>query len=882
MAIKIISNRTLVTKKVVGPVLAVATLTVLSLVALTMPAVFATTTGSTTQVIRPGSMAGWSGVDDNGKGGSVEAVRGPEGSPLGTGSAQLSVTAANQGYMFGMAGYAGLKLADLTQFSYSTYIQQGNSLVAPSVQINVTPDVDNGATAWYGRLVYEPYMSGNGTVRDGQWQTWSATDGKWWLSKPAAFEGKCAQDSPCTISEMVAAFPNIGVNRAYPGVGFKAGSGWENFVGNVDNVRFVTNTMDTTYDFEGPEIVAHNASQNRDYSDLNTAISEASAGEVIKLTKDITLVQQVNVTKQLTIDGAGHTLAAAFTKTDYSNNAALGIQANGVTVQNLVVDGTQAVDLHGINVWHAANVTLTGVTVQNNKYTGLNVGEGAAVTVKDLTTVNNGWHGVDVDKVGATLTITGTSSHSETAPSIFIDNIAVGTVNDMTGKYGSVDFTKGTATARVMNLKLAAPANLTPSNNSTVYRHDFSNTWSKVAGAAKYEYTTTYGAGNAQVYSDNSDSTNYDLSSSATVVRHNNGSPVSTYNWKVRAVDAYGIAGDWVSSTVTYALPNVVTKFTTCDAFNLTFFGYSGNSTRITWYDDVDATGKVVGYTDRPLSTDSVSWGSGSGKLAVKSVKYVVTDSTKAVIAQGTVNNPTPCSYTTAGWATDGMTFNIAKMNLPVNYSVVISWPGNTTTKSMADMNAQGWWSAGNRLSVKYFTYTIKDASGKVIYTSPQISNPKYVDPIISIPEGGTETDNPITTDSNTNTGGTGTDTTPATTPVAPAPAALPVATTTPQPLRVATATPVAVVNNTTETATPEETTAPEATPAVLGANTDTNNQGEVLGATTTRSASTAGLFGSAWYWALAAVAALGGFWWFIAARKKRRKEEEEIRSFGA
>lgn len=205
--------------------------------------------------VRPSSLQGWAGVDDNGNGGSLSFVNGPAVAPLGSGSAELQVNTANQGYMLAKSGaYGGTKLSDITAIDYSTYTTSGNNLVAPSVQLNVTPDV-NGTAAWYGRLVYEPYMNSE-TVPDGQWNTWNAAEGKWWLSKPSSFGDRCAQDSPCTFEELISFYPNIGINTGiYAGVGFKVGSSWTNYTGSVDNFHFASATNNDRYDFESAQPV---------------------------------------------------------------------------------------------------------------------------------------------------------------------------------------------------------------------------------------------------------------------------------------------------------------------------------------------------------------------------------------------------------------------------------------------------------------------------------------------------------------------------------------------------------------------------------------------------------------------------------------------------
>ena len=193
---------------------------------------------------------GWSFVDDNGNGGSGSYVAGPSGSD-GAGSAQLEVTATNQGYLFSKIGsYGATKLADILNISYKTYVQTGNNLIAPSIQLDVDRDVTDADSSWQGRLVYEPYQ--NGTVTDGQWQSWNATSGKWWLTKPTSFPAAaCGQGSPCTFAQLAAAYPNVGLSAVAGGsLGLKAGSSWMTFKGNVDDFQFATASVNDVYNFE--------------------------------------------------------------------------------------------------------------------------------------------------------------------------------------------------------------------------------------------------------------------------------------------------------------------------------------------------------------------------------------------------------------------------------------------------------------------------------------------------------------------------------------------------------------------------------------------------------------------------------------------------------
>ena len=205
---------------------------------------------ATVVVVTPTNAHGWAFFDDNEHGGSGSFVSGPGTPPLGMGSAQLGVNGSTQGLALGGSITGATPLTSLTSASYSTYAQQGNSLIAPALQFNIDKDVTDSSASYQGRLVYEPYM--NGTVTDGRWQHWNAAAGKWWLSKSATlFNGNCAQASPCTFGELVALYPHIGTLTGVGNVVFKAGSGWNvPFIGSVDAFTFGTSAGTSTYDFE--------------------------------------------------------------------------------------------------------------------------------------------------------------------------------------------------------------------------------------------------------------------------------------------------------------------------------------------------------------------------------------------------------------------------------------------------------------------------------------------------------------------------------------------------------------------------------------------------------------------------------------------------------
>lgn len=162
--------------------------------------------------------------------------------------------------------------------------------------------------------------------------------------------------------------------------------------------------------------------------------SFAKSGNVWTLQADCSSPVQIDVPAGVTLNGGGYTISPSFAKTDNSNNAALRVLSDNVTIENLTVNGVNGTKLHGINVFAATGVVLNDVTLENNSHNGLVV-NGSKVTVNNITTMNNGWGGIDVDKgsvsTPAVLTVHGTSTQTETSGlDIYVDN-ATSTYNSV-------------------------------------------------------------------------------------------------------------------------------------------------------------------------------------------------------------------------------------------------------------------------------------------------------------------------------------------------------------------------------------------------------------------------------------------------------------------
>lgn len=165
-----------------------------------------------------------------------------------------------------------------------------------------------------------------------------------------------------------------------------------------------------------------------DQASLVSDLATATTGDTIVLDNGFNVTSEISVnTSGVTIDGNGQTLTPTFTKSSSSNNSTFGIYGSNVTIKDLIIDGTNGTNLHGVNAYEATNVNLNDVTLENNDRNGLVV-NGSTVTVDNLTTFNNGWGGVDVDQgsgvtTPATLTVNGISHQTEAnGKDLYIDD----------------------------------------------------------------------------------------------------------------------------------------------------------------------------------------------------------------------------------------------------------------------------------------------------------------------------------------------------------------------------------------------------------------------------------------------------------------------------
>lgn len=217
-------------------------------------------------VVSPGNLDGWTptATDMNPAPPppSVEFVTGPMTPPGGVGSVEFRIPAdGDQAAQMRNNNYAGTRLADITELSYFTYVQQFIDEQAPYIILNLT----NGDLLFFEPVYQDATFfptNDQGNVVLNTWQDWDARRGGWWslMGLAGANPGVGVKSLDFYIANN--GDPNVAIATSTAGgavrlvTGFGAGA-WDNFIGNADNFRLATTAIngtggasDITFDFE--------------------------------------------------------------------------------------------------------------------------------------------------------------------------------------------------------------------------------------------------------------------------------------------------------------------------------------------------------------------------------------------------------------------------------------------------------------------------------------------------------------------------------------------------------------------------------------------------------------------------------------------------------
>lgn len=215
-------------------------------------------TADVAETVRPGAMGGWTAFDSNtAAGGATTAY----GGSIGTAAWALD-TGTGTGPGLGGKSWlftddlTGLRLAEITELSYSTYVDSSSTAathLVPALNIQVDLDGDGLRDT---TLVWEAVYTAQGPVVKDTWQKWDALDDGWWhtagfgtlVASPGAYGplGYYIDQYPDATIVSWGATPGTAVVT-----GQSSGGIWAGFVGAVDGFTYaVANGDRTTVNFE--------------------------------------------------------------------------------------------------------------------------------------------------------------------------------------------------------------------------------------------------------------------------------------------------------------------------------------------------------------------------------------------------------------------------------------------------------------------------------------------------------------------------------------------------------------------------------------------------------------------------------------------------------
>jgi hypothetical protein len=225
------------------------------------------------------------------------------------------------------------------------------------------------------------------------------------------------------------------------------------YAGTPADDAVVVGSFSITADDGVPAGTVYNDTKDLYYVTIEAAVAAADDGDLIELTTDIEVTDEVVVNKDVTIDGLGNTVTTNITFESSSQNNSVFeiIGVDGVSLVNFTLDGSGGTNIHGINIYEATNVALDDLVVTDNQRSAVVVNS-SQVVISNIETANNGFTGpipnfyqvINVAKntpEAASLEIKGVSVHAESKlfkTHVFADTLADVTFADTDTQYERV------------------------------------------------------------------------------------------------------------------------------------------------------------------------------------------------------------------------------------------------------------------------------------------------------------------------------------------------------------------------------------------------------------------------------------------------------------
>lgn len=172
--------------------------------------------------------------------------------------------------------------------------------------------------------------------------------------------------------------------------------------------------------------------------DLLKAINQATSGETISLSSDMSVANVITLPAGVTLDGNGHTLTYTGGSSDSLTNGAFITATNDdVTIKNITIDANNI--KHGVQFYCCDGGTLENATVNGGAYTAVMVNGATDVTIadSDLNPAEGAYANIEYGMGGDVTTIPSMTmknvSTTGDSPAVWVDDATVAAMKTTMG-----------------------------------------------------------------------------------------------------------------------------------------------------------------------------------------------------------------------------------------------------------------------------------------------------------------------------------------------------------------------------------------------------------------------------------------------------------------